>query len=612
MQVFPVDFQPAGRRVKIEAGQTILAAAQKVGLQLGEGGLAAPCGGRGLCGHCRVKVVTGAAGEPTAVERGFLKPEELQQGYRLACQAVVQGPLKVDIPTESLLGVQELQVEGLEVGVVPEPLVARYTVPLSRTTIDNPRPLWQQVAAELGTKIGAGQVRVDPNLARDEEPLADESAAVVTVRSEEVINIYRRQPVPPPLGLAVDLGTTKIAGFLLNLETGALLAASGLMNPQIAYGEDVMARLAYALEGDADYEAIRQVELEGLNNLASALAAKAGVEPTAIEEVVIAGNTAMHHLLLKLPVAQLARAPYVAALTTPLEVKARSLGLNFAPGAVVYFLPVIAGFVGGDHVAMILASRIDRPAKFTLGLDIGTNTEIGLSYNGKMLSCSCASGPAFEGAHIAQGMRAVSGAISAVRLSDDGNEVFWQSIAGAPPLGICGSGVLDAIAELYRCGILNAGGRLDTSHPRVRRPLGGGPPEFLLVPSEQAGIDSDLVVTQKDISEIQLAKAAIASGTSLLLEAAGLELNDLEEIVVAGAFGTHLRLESAIGIGMFPNLPLDKFRQVGNAAGTGACLTLLSASERRRAEAIARQVGYIELMNQQSFNDVFITSLMLP
>ncbi|BCV22656.1 ferredoxin [Moorella sp. Hama-1] len=606
-----VDFQPVGRRAEVATGQTILAAAQQLGLSLGSGGLTAPCGGRGLCGRCRVRVASGQAGEITPAERRFLTPAQLEQGYRLACQAVVTAPLKVEIPPESMLGVQKLQVEGLEVEVVPEPPVKRYNISLNKTTIENPHPIWQQVAGELESTYGLHRAVVDFGLAREGEPLAAGGQGVVTVRGSEVINVYAGRPAPP-VGLAVDLGTTKVAGFLINLETGATLAADGIMNPQIAYGEDVMARLGYALEGEEEYRRIQEVEIEGLNRLAATLAAKAGVAPTDIEEAVIVGNTAMHHLLLHLPVAQLARAPYVPALTTPVEVKARSLGLNFSPGAYVYLQPVIAGFVGGDHVAMILGSRLDEARKVTLGLDIGTNTEIVLSYGGKMLSCSCASGPAFEGAHIAQGMRAITGAISAVRLSDDGREVFWESIGGAPPLGICGSGILDAVAELYRTGIINKSGRMDLKHPRVRRPAEGGPPEFLLVPAEEAGIDSDLVVTQKDVSEIQLAKAAIASGTLLLLEAAGLNLADLKEVVVAGAFGTHLKLESAVTIGMFPNLPLTAFHQLGNAAGTGARLALISMTERRRCEHIARQVGYIELMTRPSFQEVYVNSLLLP
>nr|WP_258358562.1 ASKHA domain-containing protein [Moorella sulfitireducens] len=612
MQEVLIDFQPVGRRAQVKKGQTILAAAQQLGLSLGAGGLTAPCGGRGLCGRCRVRVAAGDAAEPTAAEKRFLKQEQLEQGYRLACQAVIQGPLKVEIPPESMLGVQQLQVEGLDVEIVPEVPVKRYNLPLARTTIENPRPLWQQVAAELEAAYGLERPAIDFDLASATAPMAAGGTATVTVRSKEVINIYTGRPAPPPLGLAVDLGTTKVAGFLINLETGATLAADGIMNPQIAYGEDVMARLGYAMEGEEEYQRIQEVVIEGLNRLAATLADRAGVTTADIEEAVVVGNTAMHHLLLHLPVEQLARAPYVPALTTPVEVKARRLGLNFSLGAYVYLTPAIAGFVGGDHVAMILGSRIDAARKVTLGLDIGTNTEIVLSYGGKMLSCSCASGPAFEGAHIAQGMRAITGAIAAVGLSDDGREVYWESIGGMPPLGICGSGILDAVAELYRTGVINANGRLDLNHPRVRRPAGGGPAEFLLVPAEETGIASDLVVTQKDIGEIQLAKAAIASGTLLLLEAAGLTVNDLEEVVVAGAFGTHLKVESAITIGMFPQLPLSAFRQVGNAAGTGARLALLSMAERRRGERIAREVGYIELMTRPSFQDVFMKSLLLP
>ncbi|WP_422880222.1 ASKHA domain-containing protein [Moorella sulfitireducens] len=612
LQEVLIDFQPVGRRAQVKKGQTILAAAQQLGLSLGAGGLTAPCGGRGLCGRCRVRVAAGDAAEPTAAEKRFLKQEQLEQGYRLACQAVIQGPLKVEIPPESMLGVQQLQVEGLDVEIVPEVPVKRYNLPLARTTIENPRPLWQQVAAELEAAYGLERPAIDFDLASATAPMAAGGTATVTVRSKEVINIYTGRPAPPPLGLAVDLGTTKVAGFLINLETGATLAADGIMNPQIAYGEDVMARLGYAMEGEEEYQRIQEVVIEGLNRLAATLADRAGVTTADIEEAVVVGNTAMHHLLLHLPVEQLARAPYVPALTTPVEVKARRLGLNFSLGAYVYLTPAIAGFVGGDHVAMILGSRIDAARKVTLGLDIGTNTEIVLSYGGKMLSCSCASGPAFEGAHIAQGMRAITGAIAAVGLSDDGREVYWESIGGMPPLGICGSGILDAVAELYRTGVINANGRLDLNHPRVRRPAGGGPAEFLLVPAEETGIASDLVVTQKDIGEIQLAKAAIASGTLLLLEAAGLTVNDLEEVVVAGAFGTHLKVESAITIGMFPQLPLSAFRQVGNAAGTGARLALLSMAERRRGERIAREVGYIELMTRPSFQDVFMKSLLLP
>ncbi|MGB9662288.1 MAG: ASKHA domain-containing protein [Moorellaceae bacterium] len=607
-----VEFEPIGRRVSAKPGQTILEVAQEAGLALEAGGVTAPCGGQGLCGRCRVKVTGEALLSPTAAEKEALRPEELAEGYRLACQATLLGSVKVEIPPESMIGLQKLQVEGLPVEVVPEPPVARYALGLEQTTISHPRPVWQQVTDRLAADYNLRGLQVDMELVRQVSPLAAEGRGAVTLRGREIINFFWGRSVPPPVGLAVDLGTTKVAGFLVNLETGVTLAGDGIMNPQIAYGEDVMSRLVYALEGEEQYERIHEAIIEGLNRLTVELVHRAGLRPEDIEEAVIVGNTAMHHLLLRLPVAQLARAPYVASVTSPVEVKARDLGLAFGPGAYVYCMPVIAGFVGGDHVAMILGSRLDKAAQVTLGLDIGTNTEIVLKHGERMLSCSCASGPAFEGAHISQGMRAVQGAIQVVRLVNGGLEPEWETIGGSPPLGLCGSGILDAVAELYRVGIIDAKGRFDRQHPRVRLPEGGGPAEFVLVPAEKSGTGKDIVITQKDINEIQLAKAAIATGTKLLLETAGLRVEDVEEVVVAGAFGTHLKVTSAITIGMFPSLPEERFRQVGNAAGTGARLALLSLAERQRAEEIAGQVGYVELMLQPAFYDTFVHSLALP
>ncbi|OAT80778.1 ferredoxin [Desulfotomaculum copahuensis] len=606
-----VDFEPVGRRVRVPAGQTILEAARGMDLFSG-GGVVAPCGGKGLCGRCRVRVAEGNLSPLTEAEKRLLREEELAAGYRLACQAAVQGPVKVEIPPESLTGRQELQVAGEDVAVVPEPAVKRFVIKLQPTNINFPQPVWQQVERALMADYGLPEVRVDLELLRCEPVLAAGGAATVTVRGREAGNIFWSVPAPKPLGLAVDLGTTKVAGFLIDLASGALLAAEGIMNPQIAYGEDVMSRLAYALESRENYRRMTRVITDGLNRLLHDLAGKAGVFLQTVEEAVIVGNTAMHHLLLGLPVSQLARAPYVPAAAVPVEVKARELGLDMAPGAVAYLMPPVAGFVGGDHVAMILGSRIDEAKAVTLGLDIGTNTEIVLARGGEMLSCSCASGPAFEGAQIQQGMRAVDGAISLVRLSDGGGRVHFETIGGQPPLGICGSGVLDAVAELYREGVINDNGRLDRSHPRVRLAGEKKIAEYLLVPAEQSGAGHDLVLTQKDIGEIQLAKAAIAGGTKILLREAGLKEEDIEQVVVAGAFGTHLQLASALAIGMFPALPPERFRQVGNAAGTGARLALLSMPERRRAEDVARRVKYLELTAVPGFGDTFMAELRFP
>ncbi|MBC7341927.1 MAG: DUF4445 domain-containing protein [Clostridia bacterium] len=632
-----VDLEPVGRRVEAKIGQSLLEVVRDLGLGLGTGGVTAPCGGRGRCGRCRVRVEedgknqsAGAAGAveegrarlspPNDSERRLLSPKELEQGYRLACQATVAGPgrIKVAIPPESLTGVQKLQVEGEAVEVELDPPLRRYPMEFIKTTLEYPVPVLEQVRQALE------EPRIDLVAMANIEPLAADGPGWALVRQGELVGVKLpgSADAAPVLGLAVDLGTTKVAGFLVDMETGQTLAASGIMNPQIAYGEDVMARLAYALEGAEKYHEIRQAIITGLNSLVDDLLQEAKTQLGAgislsradIAEAVIVGNTAMHHLLLGLPVAQLARAPYVPSVSAPVEVKARELGLKLAPGAYVYLAPNVAGFVGADHVAMVLGSRIGKSSSdpVVLGLDIGTNTEIVLAWRGQMMSCSCASGPAFEGAHIRYGMRAVTGAIEKVELAEAGIKVNYWTVGNAPPLGICGSGILDAVAEFYRHGVVDGRGRLRPDHPRVRRPSSGEPWEFVLVPREESGTGHDLVITQKDINEIQLAKAAIAAGTKLLLEAAGLGPDSISKVIVAGAFGTHLRLESAIAIGMLPDLPRERFRQVGNAAGTGARLLLISQAERRRAEQIAREDQYLELMLVPSFNDTFISELSFP
>jgi uncharacterized 2Fe-2S/4Fe-4S cluster protein (DUF4445 family) len=315
----------------------------------------------------------------------------------------------------------------------------------------------------------------------------------------------------------------------------------------------------------------------------------------------------MHHLFLGLPVRQLGLAPYNAVVSEPVDVKARDLGLAIAPGAYVHLLPNVAGFIGADHVAMILATGLDRVDGTFVGLDIGTNTEVVLARHGELLSCSTASGPAFEGAHIRHGMRAVGGAIEKVRVERQNVQV--TTVGGAPPIGLCGSGVLDAIDELHRAGLLTRRGRL-LPHPSVREL--DGERQFVLVPAADGGIDRDITLGEKDISEILLAKAAMRTGIDTLLRETGTAPDELDGIIIAGAFGTRIDVKSALGIGMLPPLPPGRIRQVGNAAGVGARLALVSLSQRERAVCIARRLRYLELMVQPDFAMHFAHAMFLP
>jgi uncharacterized 2Fe-2S/4Fe-4S cluster protein (DUF4445 family) len=460
---------------------------------------------------------------------------------------------------------------------------------------------------------GLGEVRLDlaelrrlPILLREHDW---QTRAIVRTcgTAEEMVAVI--PPGTSPLGLAVDVGTTKLAGYLIDLESGATLAAAGTMNPQIAYGEDVMSRIAYAMGGEDRARELQHVISGGLNDLTRELCVQAGRQSTDIVEAVLVGNTCMHHLVLGLPVAQLGLAPYVPALAEPYDLKAHELGLALAPGAYAHLLPNIAGFVGADHVAMILATGIHETHAITVGLDIGTNTEIVLAANGRLLSCSCASGPAFEGAHIRDGMRAAPGAVE--RVCIEGDRVEYQTIDDAPPVGICGSGILDSVAELRRAGVLSSSGSFRPgSHPRVRGR--GKEVEFLLVPADEHGAPRDLVITRQDVNEIQLAKAAIRAGIEVLLIEAELQAEQIERVVVAGAFGTYLDVGSALAVGLFPPLARERFAQVGNAAGQGAKMALVSQQARAQAAAIARRVEYVELTTHPRFTQAYAAALMLP
>ncbi|MFQ6100221.1 MAG: ASKHA domain-containing protein [Anaerolineae bacterium] len=594
-----VDFEPLGRRARVVQGTTLLEAARQAGV-----GLNGVCGGAGTCGTCRVRVVAGEVSPPAEAER-----DAVADGLRLACQTHVLSNVRVDVPPASITALQRAQIEGRERPVELDPAVRSFDVALVPAGLTDLLPDATRLRKALHQQRDVTADRFDhaalcqlPTLLRK-----NEWHIRAVVRSDEVIAVA---PVgTSSLGLAVDIGTTKLAAYLVDLESGETLAAAGAMNPQIAYGEDVMARISYAMAGEDHAWELQHVLIGGLDDLARELCAQAGCERAEIVEAVLVGNTCMHHLALGLPVAQLGLAPYVPALADSYDLKARELGLRLASGASVHLLPNIAGFVGADHVAMLLATGLYEASEVTLGLDIGTNTESSLAAEGRLLSCSCASGPAFEGAHIQDGMRAAPGAIERVRLVDE--RVEYQTIDGAPPVGICGSGVLDSVAQLRRADVLRAnGGMVPGSHPRVRGR--GKEIEFLLVPAGERGAPRDIAITRKDVSEIQLAKAAIRAGIEVLLGEAGLEAEQVERVVVAGAFGTYLDVDSALAVGVLPPLPRERFVQVGNAAGMGAKLALLSRRCRELAEEIARRVEYVELTTHPRFVEEYVAALMLP
>ncbi len=598
---YVIDFEPIGRRGEIGAGQSILEAARQLGVDLVN-----LCGGGGTCGRCKVQVLEGKVSEPTAGEQEHLTQDELGKGCRLACQAYPSEDCKVHVPPESLTAPQRTQVEGLEVAVEPDPAVVAYPVELSAPCLSDLRADGDRLFEALAQERNVSCRKIDVEALRGLSPRLRSWGWKLraSVRDDEIVAI-----VPPEgrqLGFAVDLGTTKIAGYLVDLEDGRTVASQGVMNPQIAYGEDLISRLSRAMESHEEAARLQQLVVEGMNQMAAKLCRETEGDPEQIVEAVIVGNTAMHHLLLGLAVDQLAMAPYVPAISASHDVKARDLGLRLAPGAYVHFLPNIAGYVGSDHVAMMLAMGLSNAQGVTLALDIGTNTEVCLVSKGELCSVSCASGPAFEGAHIKHGMRAANGAIERLRL--EGGKVEYQTIGGATPTGLCGSGILDAVAQLHLSGVLNRGGRMDLqTGVRVEEDQR----EFVLVPGEEGSERPEVTITQKDVRQVQLAKGAIRTGIQILLDSKGLSEGDIDEVIIAGAFGTYIDVGSAITIGMLPDIPHDRFRQVGNAAGRGATLALVSREKRHEAHVMARKVGYIELASSPDFMSIFTQAMYL-
>jgi uncharacterized 2Fe-2S/4Fe-4S cluster protein (DUF4445 family) len=596
-----VDFQPLGRRVRGQEEQSVLEIARRAGV-----GIASLCGGRGLCGACRVQILAGRIGPPTSVEREALTADELASGYRLACLARPLEDVQAHIPPRSLTTEQRLQIEGQARPAELAPAVRGVAVQLSPPTLTDLRADATRLADALRQQVGVDGVTIDAALLRRLPDQLREQAwtGVVGLRGSEAVSFGPAGR--GPLGLAIDLGTTKVAGYLLDLTTGETLIADAIMNPQIPYGEDVMARITHAMQQAEGRATLQRVVVEGLTHLAQGLCARAGRRPDEIAEAVVVGNTAMHHLFLGLPVGQLGLAPYAPAVTDALDVKARDVGLAFAPGAYVHLLPNVAGFVGADHVAMLLATGLWQETRVVIGLDIGTNTEVALRAGERLLVCSTASGPAFEGAHIRFGMRAATGAIERVRLAD--SRVEYQTIGDAPPVGLCGSGILDAVAQLRLAGVLDRRGKM-LDHPRTRQGEKG--PEFVLVEAAESGANETITISRADVGEIQLAKAAMRAGVRLLLQRAGLTEADLEGVVVAGAFGAYIDVGSAVTIGLFPSLPPDRFQQVGNAAGMGARLALLSTAQRAQALEIARRAEYVELTNDEGFGNEFARAMYL-
>jgi len=609
MADFTVIFRPANRSLAAGEQATVLEAAVAAGIPLHT-----PCGGQGRCGKCLVAARAGVS-EPTAIERRILTPQQLGDGWRLACQARITGEAEVTVPESSLLAEHRIMVEGAEREIEVRPNIVKTLLRLPHPSADDQRADLVRLLDALG-----GKVRPPPRVAplqslpaalRDNRFHATAVAAGGRLLAAEPGDTYDNC-----YGLAVDIGTTTVVAYLCHLPSGRCVSIASDLNSQAQYGDDVISRIQFANSAGDGLEALSRAVVAVINGLVERVCREAEVSQQAIYEVAVVGNTCMEHLFLGVPPVGLGSLPFVQVFRSARSLPASDLGLAVHPEALVYLVPNIGGFVGADTVGVILAGELDRSDCLRVAVDIGTNGEIVVARDGEIYAASTAAGPAFEGARISQGMRAALGAIDRLQIGDD---VTCHVIGEAAPRGLCGSGLVDAVAELVRLGIVTEKGRmlprqgLSGLPEKVAERLveNGADVRFVLAWPDEVSDCEGVALTGRDVREMQLAKAALYGGMDLLLEELGAGPGDIEELLLAGAFGNYIRRESAVGIGLIPALPADRIRSVGNAAGVGARLVLCSTEERRRGEEIARRVQHVDLSEREGFYDRFADAMML-
>ncbi len=604
-----VKFTPQNKEINVEEGTNLLEAADQAGLYI-EG----DCAGRGTCGKCRVKITDDSKAEPTAAEKKHLSSKDLESGWALACQRTIDHNLVIEVPIQKDAHLRKTTLAGGVEDLTAEPLVEKVAVKLSRPavkdqTADLERLLDHLENFELNIKLR--ELSSLPALLRD-----NSYSVTAAITGSRIISIEPGDTSDQVYGVAFDIGTTTIMGSLLDLKTATVLAVAAATNPQNAYGADVISRITHASESIGNLKQLQDKVIEAANKIIKDLLKQTRVARDRVYEVTAVGNTTMSHLFMGVDPTYLAPAPFVPAYSRALEVEASELGLKVSPAGRVTFLPNIAGYVGSDTVGVILAADMDQRKDNCAAIDIGTNGELVLAANERLMACSTAAGPAFEGAQIKHGMRAAAGAIEAVDYID--GEIKVSTIDDVPARGICGSGLIDAAAALLDAGLIEPSGRFVNpeenpekipSQFKDRLRSGNGGFEFVLVKAEDSETGDDIVLSQGDLRELQLAKGAIYAGLMILLKEAEIKIDDLDQILLAGAFGNYVRKESALTIGLLPQLPAEKIIAIGNAAGDGSRMALTSKTMRKRAIELPGRVEHLELSTRADFQDIFIDAM---
>lgn len=630
MDRFKVIFKPDNKKIQVKKGASLLSAAVQAGIYIHSS-----CGGDGVCGRCKVIIREGDfRAEPT----GRISPAEKSKGYALACLTSVQGDLIVEIPPESRLELDEathaetraLRLKGLftsaeEVSTQKglkgrafehSPLATKVYLKLPKPNFDDKisdlERLYREIKKTRNVGImqtGLVNIKRLGNLLRE----SDWKVTATLGRRNETTEIVRIEPGDTSrknYGVAFDIGTTTITGQLVDMNTKKVLSTKATYNKQVLYGDDVITRIIYATEGGG-LEQLHHVVIDTMNDIIHGFAGEHKINLNDINGITCAGNTTMIHLLLRVDPMYIRREPYVPTANFVPVIRAAEAGIKASPRALLYCVPGVSTYVGGDITAGILACGLNETKKLTLLVDVGTNGEIVIGNREWLASCSASAGPAFEGSGLSCGMRAQKGAIQEIRIDPKLN-VTLEVIGGEKPRGICGSGYIDLLAELYRKGVISKNGKIktDMGSDRIKKTDNGY--AFVVAFKEEAQVNYDIAITDEDIENLKRSKGAIYSAISILFRKLGIELKDLEKLYLAGGFGTRLNMENAITIGLLPDLNKDIFAFVGNTAILGSSQILLSFEAMKSAEEIARKVTYMELSTEQDYMDEYMASLFFP
>lgn len=617
---YKVVFQPSGRRGMATKVKTFLQVSRELGVDI-----ESPCGGAGTCGKCKVKIEAGCLNlSPlTEQEKALLTAEEQADNLRLACCAKIQGDVTAFVPEQSSGGEQVILETAQARHFNLNPAIRKYYIEMEKPSLEDHRDDFERLADALTDGFSQLQdLQIDYSVLLTLPGVLRQSGWRVTAtlwQDKEIVAVEAGR-VEKSYGMAVDIGTTTLAAYLCDLATGNVIQRDSLLNSQVRFGDDVISRISYCMMNEDGLACLHNLIINDLNTLVGRMTQAAGLNYETIYEMVLVFNTAMHHLTLNIDPQYMGRVPFVSAVRSPLNIKARDLGIKIARSGNVHCLPVEAGFVGADNVSVLIAEEPYKQNSMMLVIDIGTNGEIDLGNAAGMMSTSCATGPALEGAQIKYGMRAAPGAIERVKINRYTYEPACQVIGRADGLGaqpqalvkgICGSGIIDAAAELFKAGIIQSDGRFnkELNSPRIRRGA-DGKMEYVLAWSAETAIGQDVTITQKDIRAVQLAKAALYAGAKILMQKRGVD--KIDSVVLAGAFGSYIDKESALVIGMFPDCALENVTAVGNAAGEGAKLALLDLGKRAAAGEIAASIQFVETAAEEDFQKHFIEAMDFP